>query len=42
MLENPILRYWIGGGLLYISGVIVYLSRQPEKKCKGRFDYCVF
>ncbi len=42
MLKDPILRYWIGGGVCYILGLIVFLSRQPEKSCKGKFDYCVY
>lgn len=42
MIDDPILIYWIGGGLFYILGAFVYLSRMPEKKCTGKFDYCVY
>lgn len=40
MIDDPILFFWIGGGLCYIGGVGIYLSRFPEKKCPGKFDYC--
>jgi len=38
MIDDPILYFWIAGGLLYFIGVAFYLSRLPERQCPGTFD----
>ena len=33
--------YWIMGGIVYISGALLYVARIPERFLPGKFDYFV-
>jgi adiponectin receptor len=37
VLPNPTLINWVLGGLAYAFGVIIYITRYPEKKWPGKF-----
>jgi adiponectin receptor len=39
MINQPHILYWILGGVAYIGGCLVYISRFPERKFPGIFDY---
>jgi adiponectin receptor len=34
-------NYWIIGGLLYITGALIYIARIPERLSPGTFDFIV-
>jgi adiponectin receptor len=36
------LYYWALGGVVYITGALIYVGRIPERCAPGRFDYFVF
>lgn len=35
------LFYWALGGIVYVSGALLYIARIPERCCPGLFDYFV-
>lgn len=35
-------QYWLGGGLIYLLGALMYIARIPERFAPGKFDFFVF
>ncbi len=35
------LFYWPIGGIVYVSGALIYIARIPERFAPGKFDFCV-
>jgi len=38
-MDDPQLMFWILGGIVYITGCLIYISRFPERIYRGLFDY---
>lgn len=41
MIEEIKVTYWALGGVIYISGCLIYIARFPERFCPGKFDLIV-